>query len=101
MCYFSPNLILIKTYTHDNTVILEITKPINFRTMDLFVKYNFVITCKAVLKDQLDKLNISYQINGMGNIYFPNRIQNDKYELLHAALGQYGIDIIDNKKSIL
>ncbi|WP_159799158.1 AraC family transcriptional regulator [Flavobacterium sp. MK4S-17] len=69
--------------------------------MNVFLKYNFDVTCKTILKDQLDKLNISYKINGMGNIYFPERIHTEQYELLALALQHYGIDIIDNKKNIL
>ncbi|WP_417354503.1 helix-turn-helix domain-containing protein [Flavobacterium sp.] len=68
--------------------------------MDLFLKYNFDKTCKTILTEQLDKLNIDYKINGMGNIYLPERIQDEQYRHLTTILQRYGIDILDNKKNI-
>lgn len=68
--------------------------------MHLFVNYDFNVTCRTVLKEQLDKLNILYSINSMGAVYFPHRIQDTQYRTLAESLKKYGINIILNQKTV-
>jgi len=69
--------------------------------MDIYVKYNFETTCKAILAEQLEKLGTDYTIVGMGQINFPAPVPMDRYYRFVESLRHYGIEVIDNQKAIL
>jgi AraC-like DNA-binding protein len=69
--------------------------------MNLYLKYNFDKTCRAILQEQLDKFNFKYSIATAGTVVFHERIPMQEYTILQQKLNHYGIEIIDNQKAIL
>lgn len=69
--------------------------------MNLYLKYNFDKTCRAILEEQLDKFNFKYTIASTGTVQFHDNVPMDEYVKLQKQLSRYGIEIIDNQKAIL
>ena len=69
--------------------------------MKLYIKTDINIASKRILQDQFGNLNIQYILHGLGEIEIVDSVTADKMKLLNAALGAYGIEIIENSKSIL
>lgn len=69
--------------------------------MKLFLKFDFNTVCKKVLEAKLDELNIKHKILGFGEVEFLEKLTSDEYDALKASLNDYGIEIVENEKSIL
>ncbi|RYJ42540.1 helix-turn-helix domain-containing protein [Flavobacterium beibuense] len=69
--------------------------------MELYIKYNIDQMCKVLLQEQLDKFDIDCTVTEPGYVKFKENIPMDKYNQLIESLKQYGIEIVDNQKSIL
>lgn len=69
--------------------------------MELYIKYNIDTLCKVILQQQLDKFEIDCKVTEPGYVRFRENIPMEKYERLIASLKEYGIEIVDNQKSIL
>ena len=68
--------------------------------MKLHVKYDIHSTCKIILQEQLDKLQIPYAITGLGEIDIKDIISSEKYEELETNLSKYAIEILVNTKNV-
>jgi len=53
------------------------------------------------LQEQLDILQLPYTVTGLDEIEIKEIISATKYQKLEARLAKYGIEIIDNPKSVL
>ena len=69
--------------------------------MTLFLKYNFDLVCKTLIKEKFEILNISFTLGRMGEIHLDETLSEDKLNTLSASLKRYGIDIITNPKTTL
>lgn len=69
--------------------------------MTLFVKFDFNAVCKKVLEDQLNQLNLKHKIVSFGEVEFLETVSKEQMESLTDHLNQYGIDIIENQKTVL
>ncbi|MCR5862061.1 helix-turn-helix domain-containing protein [Flavobacterium sp. J372] len=69
--------------------------------MNLYLKYNFDKICRAILEEQLNKFSFDYVIRDSGCVDFQGPVSENDYLKLHETLSRYGIEIIDNKKSVL
>lgn len=69
--------------------------------MKLYIKYDINQACRVILQEQLDKLEITYQLLDLGEIEFKENISQEKYDSLQSALSRYGIELLDNQKSQL
>ena len=69
--------------------------------MKLFIKFDFNTICKKVLETKLNELNIKYRILAFGEVELLEKIPADVFEALNKALKDYGIEIVENQKSIL
>lgn len=69
--------------------------------MKLNYNYDGNIACRTILQDQLEKLNISYQLLDLGQIEISDDIADDSFEELQTALNRFAIHIIDNPKAQL
>lgn len=69
--------------------------------MELYIKYNIDQMCKVLLQEQLDKFDIDCKVTEPGYVKFKENIPMEKYNQLIDSLKQYGIEIVDNQKSIL
>ncbi len=69
--------------------------------MKLFIKFDFKTVCNRVLESKLDELNIKYKILGFGEVEFLEKITTERYVKIQHSLNEYGIEIVENQKSIL
>ncbi len=67
--------------------------------MKLYLKYDINIIFKKTLEEQLDKLDIQYKINGLGEVEFQDGLSVEKIAELTALLSIYGIKIIKDHKA--
>lgn len=64
--------------------------------MKLQIKYDINTACKVILQEQLERLGIQYQINGLGEIEIKEELSEEQYKMLEQSIDRYGIRIIDN-----
>lgn len=69
--------------------------------MKISVKYDFNITCKAILKEQLNKLNIPHVLHGTGEIEIKRALSDDEIHELFTNLNAYGIYVLNDQKMAL
>jgi AraC-like DNA-binding protein len=59
------------------------------------------IRCKMVVKDELTKLGLNYSSVELGEAELLERISPDQLEQIRAALLKSGLELMDDKKSVL
>src|SRR5690606_35792635 len=69
--------------------------------MVINVKHDVNITCRVVLKEQLDKLEIPHWINGIGEVEIRTKLSEETLALLAQNLSHYGIHILSDQKMAL
>lgn len=69
--------------------------------MTIHIQYDYGTLCRKVIQDQLDRLDITYNIKGLGEITFERPPSSAKQKQLQEALLSYGIEIIDDTQNIL
>lgn len=69
--------------------------------MRISVKYDLNITCKTILKEQLDRLNIPYVLHGTGEIEVKRTLSDIEIGKLTNNLNAYGIYVLDDQKTAL
>lgn len=68
--------------------------------MKINVKYDMNLCAKIILQEQLDKMNLPYSINGIGEVDIKEDLTNEKYKELELNLQKYAIEIIDDPKNV-
>ena len=69
--------------------------------MKLFLKYMVSIRCKMLVKDELKKLGLHYKTVDLGEAEIEEDLSKSQWDELNAALKKSGIELMDDKKSIL
>lgn len=69
--------------------------------MVINVKYDINITCRVVLEEQLDKLDMPYTINDIGEVEIHGNPSTEMLGKLIYNLNRYGIHILRDKKTAL
>lgn len=69
--------------------------------MKLNFNYDGNIACKAILQEQLEKLDIKYQLLDLGQIEIGDDVSDEGLAELQVNLKKYGIQIINNPKGQL
>lgn len=69
--------------------------------MELYIKYNIDMMCKVLLQQQLDRFKINCTVTEPGYLKFRENIPMETYNSFIESLKEYGIEIVDNQKSIL
>lgn len=69
--------------------------------MKLYIKYMVSIRCKMLVKAELDKMGLHYSKVELGEADIEENISPEKWNELNAALKKSGIELMDDKKSIL
>lgn len=69
--------------------------------MKLFLKYMVSLRCKMLVKSELTRLGLHYKRVELGEAEIEEELSVSKWNELNAALKVSGIELMDNKKSIL
>ena len=69
--------------------------------MKLYVKYDINLACRVILQDQLQALEIKYEMLEFGEIDINESVSDEQFNQLQSNLSRYGIEIINNQKSQL
>ncbi|MEX1192118.1 MAG: AraC family transcriptional regulator [Brumimicrobium sp.] len=75
--------------------------PITETKAKLYIKYMVSLRCKLKVKEELRKLNIKYGVVDLGVVEIFKSISPELKELLRVNLKKSGLDLLDDKKSIL
>lgn len=69
--------------------------------MKLYIKYMVSLRCKLMVKDELLKLGLQPTNIDLGVAEIPGEITPEQHERLRANLSRSGLELLDDKKSIL
>jgi len=69
--------------------------------MKIYVKFDFNSVCRKVLEEKLIKYNVKYRVLGFGEIDILEKIDSAVLKSFTEELKEYGIDIIENQKTVL
>ena len=69
--------------------------------MKLYMKFDSGTACKKIIQEQLGKLNLQYVYLGFAEIEIADAVSGSRLSEINATLGDYGIEIVENQKSIL
>ncbi len=69
--------------------------------MKIYVKYMVSLRCKMMVKAELEKLGILYKTIDLGTVETSENINDEQWEKLKNNLLKSGLELLDNKKSIL
>ena len=69
--------------------------------MKLFLKYVVSVRCKMLVKAELENLGLHYKTVELGEADIEENISTAQWNELNIALKKSGIELIDDKKSIL
>ena len=69
--------------------------------MKLYVKYDINQACRIIMQEQLERLNIKYELLEFGEIEISDSVSDESFTELQNSLERYGIEIINNQKSQL
>lgn len=69
--------------------------------MKLFIKYMVSLRCKMLVKEELAKLGLHYVILDLGLVEVLEEINEEQREQLRVNLLRSGLELMDDKRSIL
>lgn len=69
--------------------------------MKLYIKYDGIVACRVILQEQLDRLDIKYQLLELGEIEINDGVAADVFAELQYSLNKYSIFIVNNEKNQL
>jgi AraC-like DNA-binding protein len=69
--------------------------------MKLYVKYMVSLRCKMMVKEELKKLNLRYVTVDLGMVETQDDISPEQHQQLKKNLLRSGLELLDDKKSIL
>lgn len=69
--------------------------------MKIYVQNMVCLRCKMVVKSELDKLGLHYGVIELGEIDISEDVTSDQLTELNIALKKSGLELMDDKKSIL
>ena len=69
--------------------------------MKIFFKFDFNSVCRKVLEKKLIEYNIKHNIIGFGEVEILEKIDTKNFLEFTESLKEFGIDIIENQKSVL
>jgi AraC-like DNA-binding protein len=70
-------------------------------TMNLFIKNMVSIRCKRIVESELAKVGIKCTMIDLGRVQITGSITHLQTQEIAIALLDYGLELLDNKKSIL
>lgn len=69
--------------------------------MKLYIKYMVSLRCKMMVKEELKKLGLNYVVIDLGMVEMLEDISMEQREILKVNLLKSGLELLDDKKSIL
>lgn len=69
--------------------------------MKVNLKFDYSKLTKKVIEDNLSELGLKYSFTGFGEFDFLENITNEKIDELTSIFDEYGIEIVENQKSVL
>ncbi|HBD25937.1 AraC family transcriptional regulator [Flavobacterium sp.] len=69
--------------------------------MKIHIKYMVSLRCKIAVKEELDKLKLKHTSIELGEVNLKKDITGDDREFLRKGLLKKGLELIDDKKSLL
>ena len=69
--------------------------------MRLFIKNMVSLRCKMIVKAELEKINLPFTIVELGEVEITTEISPEQHGQLRASLLQFGLELMEDKKSIL
>lgn len=69
--------------------------------MKVYLKFDYNILTKKIIQEKLAELGCKYTIAGFGEIDFLENIPDEKINELSAKFESYGIEMVENQKSVL
>lgn len=69
--------------------------------MKLYLKFDSSIAFKKLIQEQLSKLNMQFSYTGFAEIEIDDAVSGIGLTEINTTLGDYGIEIIEDQKSIL
>jgi len=69
--------------------------------MKIYIKYMVTIRCKMVVKSELEELGLHYKTVELGEAEIMEDISPEQMDRLSIALKKTGLELMDDKKSIL
>jgi AraC-like DNA-binding protein len=80
---------------------INVTPPKYTRPLKLYIKNMVCIRCKMVVKEELKKLGLHYTSVELGEAEVLENITNEQHDLFKIALLKSGLELMDDKKSVL
>ncbi|MEO6542342.1 MAG: AraC family transcriptional regulator, partial [Ferruginibacter sp.] len=69
--------------------------------MKLHIKYMVSTRCKMAVKEELKKLGLHFIVVELGEVEIMEKITPDQREQLKSGLVNYGLELMDDKRSVL
>lgn len=69
--------------------------------MKVYLKFDYVQLTKKIVQDRLTELGYKFNIVGFGEFNFLEKVPTSKMDELTNIFKEYGIDIVENQKSVL
>ncbi len=69
--------------------------------MILYIKYMVSLRCKMVVKEELKKLGLHFIVVDLGMVDVLENIKPEQHDQLKSNLRKSGLELLDDKKSIL
>ncbi len=69
--------------------------------MKLHFKFDMNLVCKKILDDQLTNIGLAHVVLGLGEVEIMKNPSTEELSKLSSNLKDYGIEIVENKKSVL
>ncbi|WP_082671933.1 helix-turn-helix domain-containing protein [Chryseobacterium sp. JAH] len=69
--------------------------------MRIYIKYMVSLRCKMMVKEEIEKLGFSHALVQLGTVDILEVISDEKLDILRQRLLHLGLELLDDKKSIL
>lgn len=69
--------------------------------MKLYLKFDSGIAFKKIIQEQLEKMNMQFAYLGFAEIEVDDSVSGSGLKEITAVLSEYGIELVENQKSIL
>lgn len=85
----------------DSKVVCDSMLHNNLLLLKLYIKNMVCIRCKMVVKAELTKLGLHYNVVDLGEVEIQENISAEEKEQFKTALLKSGLELMDDKKSVL